>query len=92
MAQAASVKCQGFAASDRDEGSFPDNCLPPGRPLRAVSLQSMDRGRRRGGGAGTGLLSSDALALSILRAHASVPFERGRGGRVGALGKMGRLL
>lgn len=89
------MKSQGFAASDRDGGSFPDSCLLPWRPLRAVSLQTMDSGWMSdalGGGVGTGLPSSDTLALSILRAPAYVPFERGRGGRVGALGKMGHLL
>lgn len=82
MARAASVKSPGFAASGRGGGGFPDNHLPPLRPLRVVRLQRTDSGWMRtalGGGAGAGRPSSDTLALSILRALEYVPFERGTG-------------
>lgn len=71
--------------------------LPAASPAGAGSGQSgfrVDRGRMRGtlgGGAGAAL-PSDTLALLIRSMLKCVPFERGRGGHVGALVKMGHLL
>lgn len=85
------MKSRGFAASDGGGSALPASSLS--RWGRQSGFR-VDRGRMRGalgGGAGAAL-PSDTPALLIRSMLKCVPFERGRGGHVGALVKMGHLL